>query len=191
MNRCLARQDPPSPWPRRCPRNDSSVRTVAHPDARRRGTSRPLAGVAVAAAILCGCGTNWQELVSSAATAASRTFLDSLLTDLANDLLASAESDEPSDGNDGDGEGSDGEGGTSLVGDSARGQSLYNAGGCGACHCNDAGGGCAAGALAILDATAETIQTTLRSGNHPLQVNLTEQQHADLEAFLASVGADN
>ena len=157
---------------------------------------------------LTGCGTNVEELLRQSASALGRTYLDLLLTDLANDLADAQDRDDdvPDDGNgdgDGDGDGNGGNGGDGgngnggdngggsfddLTGDPAAGEPLYAS--CTGCHCADASGDCLPGLPGLVGVSAETLDEYLRGDTaHPVkQAELTDQEIVDLEAYLASLG---
>ncbi len=80
------------------------------------------------------------------------------------------------------------------TGDTARGATLFAVAdgvgpGCQACHCADATGGCLMNAPNIQGKPYETIDARTRgSVSHPGgKFNLTDQDIADIEAFLASL----
>ena len=142
-----------------------------------------------------GCGTNLNELLFQASTAASRTVLDLWLTDLANQLADSFDddggsADADSGGHDGHDDEHDTGGGTGpgdLTGDRVAGSAVFSANGCASCHCADAAGGCALSAPSILGAGVDRLSEFLTGATvHPLTVDLTDQELVDLEAFLVS-----
>ena len=157
-----------------------------------------LCGVALVAGLV-GCGSNFPELLYQSASAAGRTYLDLLLTDVANtvtDALDREDEVSPDGDDDGDDNGDDngdddgGDGGDisfdDLTGDPAAGEPLYAS--CAACHCADGSGGCIPGATAVIGVSAETLDEFLRGGAaHPAS-DLTDQEIVDLEAYLASLG---
>ena len=145
---------------------------------------------------LPGCGTNFDEVLYQAAGATGRTFLDRLLTDVANTLADSFDqggTPVPGDELDGD-DGSD----TvppddppfeQLIGDPGAGEDLYASNSCTTCHCADAGGGCALDAPSLVGAATDTLDDLLRGdADHPGgKFNLTNQEIVDLQAYLASL----
>ena len=81
-----------------------------------------------------------------------------------------------------------GDGSTGLTGDPAAGQTVFTANNRAACHCADASGGCALSAPPIIGVTAGTLDGVLRGDEaHPLKVELSDQDLADLQAYLASL----
>jgi len=174
---------------------------------------RPGVGNASPRAVVClsflvalagpvGCGTNAEELLYQTTGAAGRTYLDLLLTDLANavadrfDRVETAspptddEADEEEDADlvdDGDDvTNGDGSPFDDLTGDPTAGEPLCSS--CAACHCADASGGCIPGATALVGVSAETLDEFLRGdAAHPSE-DLTDQEVVDLEAYLASPG---
>lgn len=68
-------------------------------------------------------------------------------------------------------------------GDAAAGQAYYTAHGCAGCHGADASGGVGPN---IQGKTAAEITETLTGGSHPITVDITEQEAADLAAYLAT-----
>ena len=92
-----------------------------------------LCGVALVAGLV-GCGSNFPELLYQSASAAGRTYLDLLLTDVANtvaDALDREDEVSPDGDDNGDDNGDDdgGDGGDisfdDLTGDPAAGEPLY------------------------------------------------------------------
>ena len=145
------------------------------------------------AAIVTGCGTDWQQVLNQESTALGVTLVDRLLTDAANSLLDRLDEvgqPQPTDGEPAD-TGGDAGGAVdfdSLTGVAAQGESLFTEQGCTSCHCADAIGGCVAGAPRIVGITAQTLDDRLRgSVTHPIKPSLTDQAIVDLEAFLASL----
>ncbi len=157
---------------------------------------------------ITGCGNNLDLLLLRSAEATSRTFLDIFLTDLANTIAqqdadaqdnggaddgngAGNDSNPPdSGGNDGvGGGGSDGNGSLdNLVGDPVNGQVIYIDNGCGSCHCDDASGGCALEAPPIVGILIDDLnERTQGSADHPIKIDITNQDLADLDAYLASL----
>jgi mono/diheme cytochrome c family protein len=149
----------------------------------RRTTTRFLLASTV---IFAGCGSNVSQLLVQSATAVGQTLLDQWLTDLANALLEEGEgvdaSDQPDDASNGDAE-NPFEG---LTGDAANGQALY-ADLCASCHCADAVGGCLLDAPGLLNAEATLLDAYVRGEEvHPIKRDLTDQDIADLAAFLVA-----
>lgn len=147
---------------------------------------------------LAGCGTNLEEILFQSGAAIGRTYVDLLLTDMANTLADQLDQedeavDEDQNGDDDDDGGDDdGDGGSTdgnfddLTGDPAAGEPLYAS--CAACHCADATGDCLPGAGALIGVSAETLDEFLRGdAGHPPS-DLTDQEIVDLEAYLASLG---
>lgn len=191
-------------------------RSAGHPARRVQGNfARPVCAAAVALLLACGgCGTSVNDLLFQTGTAVGRTFLDLLLTDVANTLEDQLDSlGQPADGDDQDtddagaadddgdggtngdtnGDGSDNGGSTGgglddLTGDPAAGETVYAANGCTACHCEEAAGGCALSAPAIIDTAAQLLDDFLRGDEfHPTKIDLTDQEIVDLQAYLASL----
>lgn len=127
------------------------------------------------AMLVCGCGTNFDEILYQSLAATGRTAFDIFLTDLANAIADRAEDDSDN------GDDSDGDDGT--------GESIYVSNGCAACHCADASGGCALDAPALLDVDVETLDEFLR-GDTPHtggKYDLTDQDILDLEVYLSGL----
>lgn len=152
---------------------------------------------------VAGCGTSLETILFQTGSAAGRTFVDRLLTDVANSIADSFDAvDSPTDGtgNVGDPPPDDSSGGDSggpadgggldtLTGDPADGGGIYSGNGCAGCHCADAAGGCALDAPSLAGGTVETIDGALRGdAPHPVKVDLSDQDIADLEAYLTSLG---
>jgi len=153
--------------------------------------------VGAVAAMIGACGTNLQNLLLQSGAAAGRTYLDQLLTDLAN-ALADARDAEDADGDDGgadndntgdnDNANTNDNGGGEIVGDPAAGGIAYESNGCAACHCPDAVGGCALSAPGLAGVTAGRIDDVLRGDAfHPIKVDVSDQQVADLAAYFESL----
>lgn len=150
---------------------------------------------------IAGCGSNLSESLYQAGAAAGRTALDLWLTDLANQLADAVEDMAGSvahvDGNgmaphdDAHGSGeSDGGDPTSGAtdGDASSGEAIFVANGCAGCHCADGAGGCAISAPAVAGSDAAELDSVLRGDHaHPIKVDLSDQDVADLEAYLASL----
>jgi cytochrome c553 len=65
---------------------------------------------------------------------------------------------------------------------------VFTANNCAGCHCADASGGCALSAPPIIGVTAEMLDSVLRGDQaHPTKVELSDQDLADLQAYLASL----
>jgi mono/diheme cytochrome c family protein len=154
---------------------------------------------------LGGCGTSINEALYQTVSAAGRTTLDIFLTEFANALAQAFTPTTPpaDDGDDGadngdganggdvtDGDG-DGDGGDvspdELTPDPVAGGAIFADNGCGACHCDDASGGCAAGAPGMVGLSYDALFDTVGGGTmHFGKPSLTTQQLVDLEAYLAS-----
>lgn len=146
---------------------------------------------------LAGCGTNLEELLYQSVTALGRTAFDVFLTEVANDLADALDRDDmpPDDGDDngdngGDGDGNGGDGGGDGTDGVAAGEAIYADNGCAACHCADAGGGCALDAPSLVNVESDTLASFLNGdAPHPGgTVDLSDQELADLAAYLASLG---
>lgn len=150
-----------------------------------------------------GCGSAFSEILFQAASAAGRSALDVALTDLANDLADAADQqgddgvdddgavdDDPGDSDDSPPDDSPvDDGGGDLAGDAATGEAVFVDNGCTSCHCADASGGCALSAPGLAGVSRTELESRLTGElSHPIQADLTAQEFADLEAFLASVG---
>lgn len=138
--------------------------------------------------LAAGCGANTNDLLIQYANAAATTALDQWLTGLANGfagtpLVDSGGDDQtPVEDDDSDGEP------TGLEGDASKGEALYSSNSCAVCHCANAIGGCALAAPAIIGATVDDIAGVLDPlSPHPSKPELSEQDQADLAAFLATV----
>lgn len=155
-----------------------------------------------------GCGSGFSEILFHAVSAAGRSALDVALTDLANDLAAAAEQQEPDlsdDDGDGDGGADDADDDSDAgdippddatrgddtgdgVGDEGAGETVYLDNGCGSCHCADASGGCALSAPGLAGVPAADVASRLNGESpHPVQADLTATELADMAAFLASL----
>jgi len=148
----------------------------------RWGTMKSRSWPLVLAALavpFAGCGTNLNEVLFQSGTATGRTLIDLWLTDFENRLADSL---------DRNGAAAGGGGSTGLTGDPAAGQTVFAANNCAACHCADASGGCAFSAPRIAGVASDTIDTRLRGdASHPLTIALSDQDLADLQAYLASL----
>jgi hypothetical protein len=167
-----------------------------------KGRSWPLL-LAALAVPFAGCGTNLNEVLFQSGAATGRTLIDLWLTDFENRLADSLDgngatsgdggstTDQGGGGSDqGNGGGTGGGGGsTGLTGDPAAGQTVFAANNCAGCHCADASGGCALSAPPIVAVSAETLDGVLRGDQaHPAKIALSDQDLADLQAYLASLG---
>jgi cytochrome c553 len=165
-----------------------------------KGRSWPLV-LAALAVQFAGCGTNLNEVLFQSVAATGRTLSDLWLTDFENRLADSLDpngaptgdggstTDQGGGGSDqGNGSGTGGgDGSTDLTGDPAAGQTVFTTNNCAACHCADASGGCALSAPPIAGVASDTIDARLRGdATHPLKVELSDQDLADLQAYLAS-----
>jgi len=154
-----------------------------------------LLGLFVAIVGTAGCGVDVENLLLSSAGALGRTYVDLMLTDIAN-AVADANADNGDagngDANGGEPDGGDGDGGgddvpfDQLTGDPAAGESLYAS--CVMCHCADGSGGCLPGAPAVIGASAEILDDRLRGSGTHVPSDVTNQEIVDLEAYLASLG---
>jgi cytochrome c553 len=149
--------------------------------------------LAALAVPFAGCGTNLNEVLFQSGAATGRTLIDLWLTDFENRLADSlnpngaAAGDSGSTTDQGGGGTSGGDGSSGLTGDPAAGQTVFAANNCAACHCANASGGCALSAPPVVGVTAETLDEVLRGDQtHPAKVELSDQDLADLQAFLAS-----
>ena len=135
--------------------------------------------LAALAVPFAGCGTNLNEVLLQSGAATGRTLIDLWLTDFENRLADSL---------DRNGAAAGGGGSTGLTGDPAAGQTVFRANNCAACHCAGASGGCALSAPPIVGVTAATLDGVLRGdASHPAKVELSDQDLADLQAYLASL----
>lgn len=144
--------------------------------------------------ILAGCGTDFSQILLQTGSAVGQTALDILLTDLVNqiaDVLDPTTNPPPADGDTEDHDDHtpvDGTNFDDLSGDSAAGEPVYTSNNCGSCHCVDASGGCALSAPSLIGESAISLDIHLRgAGDHPVKVDLTDQEIVDLEAYLASL----
>ena len=125
--------------------------------------------------------------------ATGRTLIDLWLTDFENRLADSldrngaAAGDSGSTTDQGGGSNGGGNGSTGLTGDPTAGQTVSTTNNCASCHCADASGGCALSAPPIAGVASDTIDARLRGdATHPLKIALSDQDLADLQAYLAS-----
>lgn len=173
--------------------DDMHIRTLI-----RRPASLLVVGCLIG---LPGCGTNFDEILRQSVSATGRTFFDSLLTDLANTLADSFDGGEALPPGDGDDDGDNGGDTTppdgppldQLTGDPAAGEGIYISNGCAACHCPDAGGGCALSAPSLVGVGTGTLDDRLRGDvDHPGgKFNFTNQDIVDLRAYLVALDAGN
>ena len=156
--------------------------------------------LAALAVPFAGCGTNLNEVLFQSGAATGRTLIDLWLTDFENRLADSLDrngaaagdsgstTDQGGGGSDQGNGGSTGDGSTGLTGDPAAGQTVFAANNCAACHCAAASGGCALSGPPIVGVTAGTLDGVLRGDQaHPAKVELSDQDLADLQAYLASL----
>ena len=158
--------------------------------------------LAALAVPFAGCGTNLNEVLLQSGTATGRTLIDLWLTDFENRLADSlnpsgapagsggSTTDQGGGGSDqGNGGGAGGgDGSTGLTGDPAAGQTVFAANNCAACHCAGASSGCALSAPPVLGVAQDTLDAVLRGdAPHPTKVELSDQDLADLHAYLASL----
>lgn len=159
----------------------------------------------VALLALSGCGTNFSQLLLQSGTALGRSAFDLFLTDVANQVANALEQTEETDtpdvgdtggaaGGDAGGDtddGSEGSGDDTIgpdAGDTALGEAVYADSGCAACHCADASGDCALSAPGLVGADAATLDDFLRGDvSHPVKPPLSDQDIADLEAYLGTL----
>lgn len=165
------------------PNRTPSIHRV--PPAPRRALWLALTMVAGAS----GCSTVAGDAFFNAATAASTSFFDQLLTAAVNGtlILLNPPPAPPADAQPGDGNGGGGNF-DGLTGDAANGQMLYTANNCASCHCADASGGCALSAPSLVGVVVTELDDRLRGQvSHPGgKFQLTDQELVDLVAFLAS-----
>lgn len=163
----------------------------------------------IALTIAFGCGSRVNEALLAAFDAGARSAADVFLQDIYTDLpdlvtfppavaLPSPEDTQPGDdGSNGDagadqGGGADQTPADQLDGDSTAGSAFFMMNGCSACHCDDATGGCLAGAPSLLDVDTDTMRDfLLGDAVHPggKFADLTEQGLADLAAYFADLSA--
>ena len=148
---------------------------------------------------IVGCGSDLNQVLFETLSAAGRTYVDQLLTDVANTLAdrqdeaddTPSDGDQDGDGGDGDGNGDGGvpDGGfDDLTGDHVAGEALYTANNCAVCHCADGAGGCLSGSPPVTGVSAQVLDEFLRGdAPHASKVDLTDQEIVDLEAYLASL----
>jgi len=174
-----------------CPRRCSTILSAA----TRFGDA---VAVLLGVLLLAGCGTNARDILYQAGSALGRTYLDQLLTDIANDLAAAVEEqpddgEEPDDSNGDDGDtGNDNGGGSldDLVPDAAAGEAVYTSKGCGSCHCADAAGNCALSAPTLQGIDRQLLDDVIRGSAAHLggKPPLSDQELVDMAAWLASLG---
>lgn len=163
-------------------------------------------GLLICVSTTVGCGTNIEELLFQSVSAGGRTYLDLLLTDFINDALdATQETEDPDEADDETPDENDVDapddfaddddpdlvpdgGGDELVGDASVGETIFVTNGCGSCHCNDASGGCALSAPALLGVAVEVLDDNLLGDDaHPVKLDLSDQDLADLQAYFAGL----
>ena len=153
--------------------------------------------VVVCLLTLSACGTNFDEVLFQTAGATGRSFLDTLLTDLANTLADSFDSEgTPASEDELDGGEAPPQVGPpleELTGDPAAGEEIFASNNCAPCHCADAAGGCALSAPSLVGVATETLDDRLRGDvAHPGgKFNLTNQDIVDLQAYLSSLDVGN
>ncbi len=156
-----------------------------------------------------GCGSGVRDAFLVAVESGARTAADVFLSDLLTDLpdiatLPPPQGESPADdsGNTGqppsDTNPTDtggGNAGGDVVGTAVAGETIFTANACVSCHCDDASGGCLAGAPNIQGIDVATVGEKLQGdtphvgGKFP---DLTGQDLADVVAFLADLaGAPN
>lgn len=74
-------------------------------------------------------------------------------------------------------------------GDADNGMTIFAANGCGGCHCDDAGGGCALSAPPITGVALDTLDGIIRGdATHPFaKLDLSDEELNDLQAYLAGL----
>lgn len=131
--------------------------------------------------VVAGCGTNLDEVVYQTIAAAGRTYVDLVLTDVANDLAGVSEDDADDDTNDTDG--TNGDGGNGDAG--LDGAALFASNGCNGCHGED---GASGSAPDISGKAAAEVATGLELPIHTA-ISLSEEEIAAIAEFLgASAG---
>lgn len=82
-----------------------------------------------------------------------------------------------------------GDGGATADGDPASGEQIFGASGCGACHCDDASGGCALDAPSLSGVAFDRLDEKLRgeTAHTGGKFDLNDQDLMDLQAFLAGL----
>ncbi len=150
--------------------------------------------VAVGLLSLAGCGTDLDQLLFQTAAATGRTLFDIVLTDIANDLADALEREGESGPDSDDGAGNDGDGDNGSDGDGDgggdAGEVFFASNNCAACHCEDAGGGCALDAPPLVGVEADALDDRLRGdADHPGgKFELSDEDLAALQLYLASLG---
>ena len=126
--------------------------------------------------ILVGCGTNLEEVLYQTATAAARTCLDNILTDVANEVSARYDEDDtvPADEEDG------ADGGNGGATDGAG----FYATNCASCHGDDEASGFAPDVSGM---TAAQLAAGLESGTHG-SITLTDEEIEAIADFLGGGG---
>lgn len=145
---------------------------------------------------VAGCGTNLSEALLLATESGARTLIDVLVSDLFSDLpdlfsIPPALGDNTDDDDDGNVSGDDGPGdGAVTAGDAEKGEQLFTANSCFACHCADATGGCFSGAPTVVGVDVDTLREWLQ-GDTPHTggkfSDLSAQDLTDMEAYLAQL----
>ena len=160
-----------------------------HLAAAFRGRWRNLTTAMAALALtLTGCGTDFGSLLYTSFQAASRAALDQALTDFAGTLAGGSTTDTTGDGTDTTGDGTDTTGDGGATDGTAAGEAVFADSGCTACHCVDATGGCALSAPSLVAVDAAVLADVVSGAlSHPVGVDLTDQESADLIAWLASL----
>lgn len=155
------------------------------------------------ACFLSGCGFDLRDSLLIAAESGLRTAVDVFVSDFYTDLPEiftfpppGGEPDpndddmEPPVDPDGDDEPPPDDDTPPIAGDPAAGESIFMINSCGLCHCEDAVGDCLPGAPALVNASADLLESNL-IGDDPhvggKLPELTAQDLADLAAFLADV----
>ena len=134
---------------------------------------------------MSGCGTNLADVLYQTAAAAGRTYVDLLITDVANDLADAIEDevtgdDDTADGDDADGDDDGDDGGDDADdGGAADGATLY-ANNCAACHGADGASGFAPDVTGL---TADELAAGLESASHG-SISLTDEEVAAIAEFL-------
>lgn len=194
-------------------RNHALFRLVCQPSPVPKSAYFPgrrvLACILPALALVSGCGNDFGYLAYQTAESAGRTFFDLLLTEFANQIYDGLtgtndgdngndnqsgddnENDNSAGDDDGDNDNSAGNGGndnSSAGPDAVAGEQLY-ADSCASCHCADASGGCLLDAPSLVGATAQLLEEfVVGDATHPAKRDWSDQNLADVEAYLASLG---
>lgn len=133
---------------------------------------------------LIGCGA-LGETALQGGEASLLTLVDLLLTDFSNQVADALEADEDQAADDMN----DDDDGIMIDDPVLNGEMIFTANGCTACHCADAGGGCALDAPALVGISADALDDRLRGDTpHPGgKFDFDDLEIADLEAYLASL----